>query len=70
MTGTAELGGACPPLFAADAVSYGVLITIRLQNPAKLPELQLKFDDQIAGKSRLDPCRRIAPSALNHVPPL
>ena len=35
-------GGACLPLFAADVVLTAFL-DHRLPNPAKLPELQLKF---------------------------
>ena len=46
--------------------------TTWLPTPAKLPELQLKFDDQSSSFQnflrpiRLDPSRWVAPSAINH----
>ena len=47
MTGTADRGagggGAGGPHFSPQ------MQLLMLQNPAKLPEMQLKFDDQIAG---------------------
>ena len=52
-TGTAKLGGSKGGMLPLTFCHICSLLrrsqTIGLPNPAKLPELQLKFDDQIAG---------------------
>ena len=64
--------GAIPPTFRRRCSFFRRSYTTGLPNPAKLPELQLKFDDQSCSFQnflrpiRSDPSRWIASSALNH----